>query len=150
MHTSKARPGIHSPLPMGRQEFSHPQDSRAPSRLTGTWEDKRHHSQRPPFLLLPQLYLPTMTSYGLGYPLGQSGSAVPAVSPPTPCAPPASLLVGWGEKQKSPWLWVSPAQQERKHPWVISTVFSTDPNHSPILATVKKINSIPAKTSTTS
>ena len=80
-------------------------------------------------------------------PLGQLGSAVPAVSPPNSlCPPPASSLVGWGEKQKNPWLCVSPAQQQLKHPCVINTVFSTNPKHSPIQATVKKINSIPAKT----
>lgn len=30
--TSKAKPEIHSPLPMGRQVFGHAQDSRAPSQ----------------------------------------------------------------------------------------------------------------------
>ncbi|KAK4813638.1 hypothetical protein QYF61_014398 [Mycteria americana] len=39
--------------------------------------------------------------------------------------------------------------KERKHPGVINTVSSTNPNHGPIPATVKKINSIPAKISTT-
>ena len=66
---------------------------------------------------------------------------------PTPCALPACSLVGWGERQKRPWLCVSPAQQYRKHPCVINTVFSTNPKHSPTPATVKKTNSIPAKTS---
>ena len=52
-HTSKAKPGIHSSLPTSRQVFSHLQESRAPPHVTVTWEDKRHHSERPPFLLLP-------------------------------------------------------------------------------------------------
>ena len=43
---------------------------------------------------------------------------------------------------------VNTAEQWRKHPCVIHSVFSTNPNHSPILATMKKINSTPAKTST--
>ena len=67
---------------------------------------------------------------------------------PTSCAPPASLLVGWGEKKERPCLSVSPAQQELKHPCVINTVYSTNPKHSPTLATMEKINPIPAKTST--
>lgn len=37
-------------LPIGRQVFSHFQESRAPSRITVTWEGKHHHSKHP---LLP-------------------------------------------------------------------------------------------------
>ena len=133
---------------MGRQVFSHLQDSRAPSCVAVTWEDKRHRSECPPLpSSSPSSILQSMTSHGLGCPLGQSGSAVPAVSPPTPCAPPACSLVGWGEEQNSPWLWVSPAQQGRKHPCAINTVSSTNPKHSPIPATVKKMNSTPAESS---
>jgi len=60
-----------------------------------TWEDKRHHFDcLPLFLLLPpQLYMLSMTSYGMEYPFGQLGSAVPAVSPPRFSAPPACSLV---------------------------------------------------------
>jgi len=36
---SKATQGIHSLLPIGRRVFSHLQESRAPSRVTDTWED---------------------------------------------------------------------------------------------------------------
>jgi len=39
-------------------------------------------------------------------------------------------------------------RQGLKHPCIINTVFSTNPKHGPIQATIKKINSIPAKTST--
>ena len=53
MCASKAKQGIHSPLPMGRQVFSHLQDSRAPSHVTVIWEDKCHRSEFPPFILLP-------------------------------------------------------------------------------------------------
>lgn len=49
-HTSKAKVGIHPPVPMGRQMFSHPQESRAPSQVVVTWEDKCHDSQYPHFL----------------------------------------------------------------------------------------------------
>jgi len=48
MHLSKAKQGIHPPLPIGRQVPSHLQESRAPSGVTVVWEDKRHHSQLPP------------------------------------------------------------------------------------------------------
>ena len=34
-HSSKAKQGIHLPLPIGRQVFSHLQESRAPSRVNG-------------------------------------------------------------------------------------------------------------------
>jgi len=44
MHTSEAKQEIHALLPIGRQVFSHLQERRAPSRVTVTWEDKRHHS----------------------------------------------------------------------------------------------------------
>ena len=68
---------------MGGQVFSRLQESRAPSRVTVTWEDKRHHSERPPFLLLPQLYVLSTTPYGTEQPFGQLGSAVLAVPPPS-------------------------------------------------------------------
>ena len=46
--TSKAKQGIYSPLPTGRPMLSHLQESRAPPRVTVTWEDRHHHSRRPP------------------------------------------------------------------------------------------------------
>ena len=67
---------------------------------------------------------------------------------PTSHAHPAHLLAGWCEQQKEPWHPVSTAQQQRQHPCVINIVFSTNPKHCPILATLKKFNSITAKTST--
>ena len=44
----------------------------------------------------------------------------------------------------------SAAPQWLQHPCVIGTVPSTNPKHSPTLATMKKINTTPAKASTTS
>jgi len=41
--TSKAKQGIHSLPPIGRQMFIHSQENRAPSHVTVTWEDKCHH-----------------------------------------------------------------------------------------------------------
>ena len=66
---------------------------------------------------------------------------------PTSCAPPARLLAGQYEEQTRPGLCVSIAQQYLKHPCIINTVHSTNLKHSSILATMKKINSTPAKTS---
>ena len=40
LHTSKSKQGMYSLLPIGRQVFSHSQESRAPSHVTVTLEDK--------------------------------------------------------------------------------------------------------------
>lgn len=53
-----------------------------------------------PFLLLPHLYLLSMTSYHISHPFGELGSAVSAVSFSTFHMPPAYSLVEWGDKQK--------------------------------------------------
>jgi len=77
-----------------------------------TWEDEHHHFKcLPSSSSFPQLYVLSVISYGMQYPLGQMGSAVLAMSLSTSRAPPASSLVGWGEKQKRPWVSVSTAQQ---------------------------------------
>ena len=70
MHASKAKQGINSCLPMGRQVFRHLQESRAPSCVTVAWEDKCHNDRCPPFLLLPPVYILRMTSHGMEYPFG--------------------------------------------------------------------------------
>ena len=96
--TSKAKQEIDSPLPMGRQVFSHLQESRAPSHVTVTWEETNAITPNvPPSFFFPQLYMLSMTSYGLEYPCGQLGSAVPAVSPPNFLCTPSLLAggVGW-------------------------------------------------------
>lgn len=61
-----------------------------------------------PANLHPSLLL-SMMPYGMEYPFGPLGSAVPAVFPPSfPCSP--SLLTGgWGEEEKA-WLCASSAQ----------------------------------------
>jgi len=160
--TSKSKQGINSPLPTGR----HLQESRAPSPIVVTWEDKCHHSKHPPFLLLPPtLYaeqdsvwcglslgsvgsavvwtVPWVSQGQLwcGLSLGSVGSAVPAACPPSHAPQPARCQGLAREAEKaSAWC---------KHcSCVISTVSSTNPKHSPALATMKKINSTPTKTST--
>lgn len=53
MHTSKIKQGINSLLPMGRQMFCNPQDSRAPSLLMVTGENKCQISESPFLFVLP-------------------------------------------------------------------------------------------------
>ena len=85
----------------------------------------------PPSFFFPQLYMLSMTSYGMEYPLGQLWSAVAAVSPPNSlCSP--SLFTGGA-------VWEAvKALTLCKHCSAITTtslcvnpVFSTNPKHSP-------------------
>lgn len=69
----------------------------------------------------------------------------PSVSPLNPCAPTAWLLLGWAEKQKWPWLYEALLFSNINIP--VLSVSSTNTNHSPIQATMMKINSVPAKPS---
>ena len=94
-HTSKANQGIHSLLPIGRQVFSHLQESKATSRVMVTWEDKRHHSECPlPSSFFPQLCMLSVTSYGMEYPFGQLGHLS------QPCHLPAFRASGSMRSQK--------------------------------------------------
>ena len=149
MYTRKAKQRINSLLPIGRQGVCHLQESRAPRWITVTWEDKCHHSEHPP---LP-FYSPSFTCWAWCHmvwdiPLVSWGQLSQLYFLPYSCAPPAYSLVSWYEKQKRPWLCGSTAQQYRKHPCVINIVFSTNPEHSLLLAAMNKTNSILAKTST--
>ena len=81
MHASKAKQGIHSLLPIGRQAFSRLQESRAPSCITVTWEDKHHHSKRPPFLLLPSAFYAEHDVIGYGISLWSVGLSCPSCVP---------------------------------------------------------------------
>lgn len=40
MHVRKAKQGIHSPLSMGWQVFSNPQENKAASNVREIWDDK--------------------------------------------------------------------------------------------------------------
>jgi len=146
MHTSKAKQGIHSPLPIGRQVFSHLQKSHAPSHLTVTWGDKGHHSEHPLIPPSPSFILLSTTSYGMDYPVVQVRSAVSAVFPPNFLCT-SSLLtggVGW-EAEKALILYKHCSAVTKTS--LYYAVSSTNPKHSPTVATIKKINSIPAQTS---
>lgn len=103
---------------MGRQVYSHSQDSRAPLHIMVTREDKHHHSRHLHFLLLSPAVCAGQMPHGLGHPLGNLGSPVLTMSPPSSLCTLMSL-----------------------------TLSSINPKHSPKSATEIK-NSTPAKTST--
>lgn len=125
VHGNKAKKGIHSPLPMDRQVF---QESCAPSCILQTSEDKCHHSKHFP-ILFPQLYMLSLTPYGMEYPFVQCRSAVPAVSSPNSLCT-SSFLVGWVVWGAEKALSVCTAQQWWKHPYVIHTVSSQSKTQS--------------------
>lgn len=66
-----------------------------------------------------------------------------AVSPPQSLC--TASLVGWVRSWNTPWLC---ALQEWKRPCVTNVVLSTHPKHSPVQATVEKINPLPPQTGT--
>lgn len=80
----------------------------------------------------PLALLFSMSPKGMGYPFGQSGSAVLVLSPPS------SSVAGQHRKLIRPWLCVSTNG-------VTNTVLILNPEDSTILVTRMKIHSIPAK-----
>lgn len=80
---------------------------------------------------------------GYGTPLGQLGSAVPAVSSPKSLCPPAPLLLERMRRRKGP----DSAQPQLKHPCAINT-FQQESKAQPHLSYMRKIISIPGKSST--
>jgi len=92
-------------FPISRQVLSHPQESRAPSCVTVTWEDKSHHSRCSPPSSFSQLYVLSLTSYGMEYP------ALPAVSPPGFLWTPTLLTGGVAVRSRKGPDSVSTAQQ---------------------------------------
>lgn len=83
----------------------------------------------------------SMVSYGVEYPLGQFGSAVP---PPNPLCTLSLLVVGWGElltqcKCYSAIAIICLCYQQ---------CFCTNTKHILVVVIVKKINSIPVQTCT--
>lgn len=119
MYTSKRKQGIHSPLPMGRLLFSPPQESRAPSHITVTWDSKCHHSKCLLFLLLPPTFIVDCDFVWCGMSLG---SAVPAVSLPSFLYIPSLLTGGVVWEVETSLLLYKHYLTRLKHPCVISTV----------------------------
>ena len=102
----------------------------------------------PPSSFFPQLYTLSKVSYGLEYPFGQLGSAVLAVPPPSFLCPPRHSLVGWGEKQKRALTLCKHRSAVTKTSLCYQHCFQNKSKTQCIPATVKKINSTPAKIST--
>lgn len=63
-------------------------------------------------------------------------------------AQPVPSLAGEYEKQKSPWLIISIAQQQLKHQLVFRIIFMLNPKCISLQATRRKIHSIPDETKT--
>lgn len=131
---SKANQGINYPM---RRQISGKQGS---IMHNGDFRRQHLHSKHPsPNILLHTVFNSwpfSWQSYGhMQYPLGHLGSPVAEF--------PKSLYC------PSLTLWVRNTHSSI-HCWIINIVFITNPKLSPILTTVKKINSIAAHTSTPS
>lgn len=88
----KIKKGIHSPL-HGQAGVHDLQESRVPYCMMATWEGKCHHFI---FFIISssQLLLLSMRLCGLECPFGQSGSTLPAASPPKSLLTPILLAAG--------------------------------------------------------
>lgn len=131
---------------MNDSVFSHPQESKAALDIIGGHLER----QMPSFQTC--LFHPSPPRFicwegNMLQMLGQAGSDVPAVSPPSSlCNPtPTHWGGGCGEKKAvAPWALLSSSEIISE----LSKLFSTNPNHRPISATVKKSYFLSAKTST--
>lgn len=115
--------GGNSPLPMGRQLFRCPQESRAPPHITVTRDNKHHNSEWPFSLLFLFTFIADWDFmwYGMSF-----GLALPAVSLPSSLWTPSLLNSGGCEKQKNPCC-CKHCLTRLKHPCAISTVCVTNP-----------------------
>lgn len=95
---SKAKRGTYLPLPSCRKVFRCFQESRAPSLIMVTLENEHDHTL--PSCFFPQLYILSMTLYGLEYPFDQSGSSAASASHPSFSCIPSSSLVKWTEAEE--------------------------------------------------
>lgn len=117
MHAEKAKQGIQLLLSMGRQVFCCFQESRVPSHVMVTGEDKHHYSES---LFLPPsscLYVLSVMPYGIF--LGPAGVSCPLLT----CAPPASSLLERDERQKMSYILCKWSAAVMKA-FVLSTQFS--------------------------
>jgi len=129
---------------MGRQWFSHCQESRASSCVSGTRDDKHHDHKCSPFLRLSmRFFWLSKTSCGMEYPFGHLGSAVPAVPLPTSCVPPAYLLGGQSVRKRKLSCFTATAQQCLKRWCVTSAALVTNPKLITTWSAVKRTNCIP-------
>ena len=128
--TSKAKQGIHSPLPMGRQVLSHLQESRASSRAKVTWEENRHHGRHPPFLLLSPAFIASAECHMVWDIASVPSQLLAHLQPPR----------RWVRNRKGP---------DAVQPLISSSystgALPTNPKHRTTAASEENIDSIPAK-----
>lgn len=126
------------------QVFSQPQEHRTPSCVAVAWEDNTISPNilflHPPLL---QLYMLIMAPRGLGYPLGQLGSAVSEVSQSNSLCTPSPLTGGIRSRKGIKSTWVLLTDNEIIS--VLSTLFSTQITKNKSLILVgRKLTLIPA------
>lgn len=92
------------------------------------------HEQQAPGQLFSQIYMLTKTSYGVM-------SFVPSLLPSNSLHTPSLLCGGMGIKAEKSLILCKGCSAINK-----ISVPSTNPKHNPIVAVIKKINSIPSKT----
>ena len=77
--------------------FSRLQENRAPSRVTVAWEDKRHHSERTPFLLLLSGFMVEHDVIRYGISVCSGGVSCPSCVPSQPLV--LSVRAFWGAEK---------------------------------------------------
>lgn len=137
---------------MGKQVFSHLQDSTAPSHVTVTWNEKTHHSKCPS---LPPSFLNFV--YGAWIHLVWSIPLVcwahmSRVCPSNLAGAPILLTSAAKQRAEVAWALWKPSSVIRKASLCYQTYLSLYSaqiqNMTPTPATVKTVNSTPAKTIT--
>ena len=126
----------------GRHEFSHLQESRAPSLVMVPWEEKHHHPKCPPsFFFFSSSSNCWVWRHMVWYiPLASWGQ-LPWLCPlPASHASPARLLAGQGEAQNRPWRCASPAQHSWNIPVLPTLLSSQIQNISPYKLLWRKLN----------
>ena len=124
--------------------FIHLQESRAPSRVTVTWGEKRHDSEHPPFLLPPALYAEHVV-IRCGIPLWSHGVSCPGCVPSRLLVAPQPSLC-WGRVRSRKGLDAGQALlSNNKNIPVLSGLFSAQIQNT---ASYQKIDTVLAKTST--
>ena len=118
--------------------------SRVSAHITITWEDKCHDHECTPFHLLSlRFYCWVQYHMVWNIPLVSCPSHVPSLSLAHP------QLTCWRREQRKPCHCASTVQQEPKHWCITNAVLATYAKQSTTPAAVKKVNSIPARHSTT-
>lgn len=141
MHPSKAKQGVDSLFPMGRQVFGHLQESRVPSCVMVIWENKHCHSKGPPSP--PLLYTGHDATWSGISPWSAGVTCPGSVSSHPPMH--SHTLMAAGEADKALALCKSCSATTKASLHYQPCVQQKNPKLSPKSATMKKTT--PAKTS---